>query len=147
MNYTRFQSYLEGMVKTLIAHLCSAAALVGFTEFYIWSQGALDDSSRTKLLLVVCYFFLAAASECFANWSVGYSLRIDLAMNFVVAAVVSTWLTFSAFVFHPGLAKDHDFGVLSTLSTFLRFLLSIGLPTFLVRFVTGVVWKRYTSAR
>ena len=63
-------------------------------------------------------------------------------MNAMISAVVAAWLTISAFVFHPGLAKDQDLQLLSVLRVFGQFFLTIGLPTFLTRFLTATVIGR-----
>ncbi len=137
------------MGKTLIWHIASAVLLGGFVEFYIWSQsGSLNyDSDRVKALLICFYFLLAVGSQYLFSWFVGYGIAEASRMNFILAAIVSLWLTFSAFALHPGLAKEQHVSWLAVLSVFMRFLATIGLATFLARFVTAVVCKRLVPGK
>ncbi len=136
-------------MKNLLLHTLSAVSLVGFIEFYVWTQSrsAFDDSSLTKAFLAICYFVLAVGSEYLADRPTGYELQRALTMNLVVAALISAWLTFSAFVFHPGLAKERQLDVVSAATVFLRFLMSVGAITFVLRFGSALISRRWSVVR
>ncbi|SRR5712692_7895366 len=133
-------------MKMLTWHLLSAVALAGSIEFYIWSQSSSGyDSNYTKTVLFCGYLVLAVGSQLLFSWFVGYNLWQASLMNFILVAVISIWLTFSAFVLHPGLAKGQRLNWPSVIGMLLRYLLTIGLATFLARLLTAAMVKQLRS--
>jgi hypothetical protein len=125
------------MTKGVISQIVSAVCLAGYIEFYIWMQSSVGlDDNWTKTLLISLYFVLSVACQLFLAHLVGRGRHSDYGLNALVAVIISGWLTFSAFILHPGLAKGRHLSGYSLLAVFFRFLMTIGLVTFVWRLLT-----------
>ena len=131
------------MTKRLVWHVVSASLLAAFIEFYIWSQSTVLnwDANWIKAVLVCCYFLIAIGAQVLFSYLNGYSAVEAAGMNAVVSATVCAWLTVSAFVFHPGLAKGEDLRWFVVLRVFWWFFITVGLATFVARYLVAMLMR------
>ena len=132
------------MKKAYIYHIISAFALLATVEAYFWTQSRTLTyaNSTMKAALIAVYFIVAIASQAAISSVLRLEVRDTLKANVLLAAIVSVGLTLLAIFVHQGLAHDlpPDWSSLAVMS--LKFLMTIGFATLLLRVIVAVFSAR-----
>lgn len=132
------------MRTAYIYEVATAVALLGVTECYLWTQSRISalEGPTTKATLIITYVVISVISQLAAASAARYRFRDALRMNLLVAAIVSVGMTFLAFSVHPAVLKDEPTGWTSALLASLKFFLTIGLATMVLRIMVAAVFIR-----
>lgn len=128
------------MKRAYIYELLTALALLVVIEAYLWTQSRTLTfaNTTTKVALIAAYLVFAIGSQAAVSSSLGLGLRDALKGNVLVAAIVSLVLTALALCTHPATLKDMPTGWVNALIGLLKFFVTIGLATMLLRMTVAI---------
>ncbi len=132
------------MKKAYTYDLVTAIFLLGIIETYFWTQSRtfVVDSATTKILLIILYAVLAIASQAVISSALHLGVLDALKANALVACVLSVGLTLLVFSLHPAVLKDVQAGWANAIIASLKFLVTIGFGTLLVRMLVAGISAR-----
>ena len=130
------------MKKGYLYELATPIVLLAVIEAYFWTQGRTwtFDDLTTKAFLIGLYGVLAVASQAVVSSSPGFGAADALKANLLTAAAISLGLTLLAFFVHPAVLKDVARDWLGAVGATLRFFVTVGLATVLLRMLVAITW-------
>jgi hypothetical protein len=136
-------------MKIYACEVLSAAFLVGVIEAYFWTQSRTPEfeNSSTKLLIVSTYVAVACISEFAVSFWLRPKMWNALKANALVAALISLGAAALVSSVHPGVIKDAYTGATSFFSTTVKFLVTIGLATGVLRMMVAGLVLRAASVK
>ena len=136
-------------MKTLyLWEIVTATTLVGVVELYFWTQSSTGLQSETmKLFILAVYLAIALGSQYGLLSILKCGIKDALKGNALVALLVSAGVTLLSVLAYRGVAKDIPNQWFSISELSLKFVVTIGLATLLVRMLLAAVILRSAQYR
>lgn len=133
------------MKKAYIHEALTGVLLVGVAEAYLWTQGRtfLLDHAAAKIILFAFYVILSMGSQFALSWNLRIGLKDALKGSLLVAIVVSLGLTLLGFFVHAAVVKDIPAGWTNAAAVFIKFLVTIGMATLMLRTIVASISVRF----